>query len=136
MQSNPHLTFPGTCEEAFKFYAEVTGGTIDVLMPHAGTPDEAHMSKDWASKIIHGRLSIGGSLIMGADAPPERYSTPQGFTLSLRTDTPEEAERVFAALSQGGAVQMPMEPTFFAHRFGIVTDRYATPWMVLCEIKM
>jgi PhnB protein len=136
MKTNPHLTFPGTCAEAFQFYAEVTGGKVDVLMTYGGTPAEAQTPDNWKDKVIHGRLTIGDTLIMGADATPERYSKPQGFTLTLRTDTPAEAERAFAALSEKGAVGMPIGETFFALRFGVVTDRFATPWMVICERPM
>ncbi len=92
------------------------------------------MAKDmpgWENKVIHGRVNIGGTIVMGADAPPGRYSKPQGATLTVSTDNSADAERAFKALSEKGAVSMPMTETFFAHRFGMVTDQFGIPWMVI-----
>ena len=71
------------------------------------------------------------TVVMGSDAPPGRYQTPDGFSVSLTVDTPADAERIFKALSEKGTVQMPLAESFFAKRFGMVTDRFGTPWMVL-----
>ena len=130
MQINAHLNFNGTCEEAFKFYAQCFGGKIVTMMRYAGTPMAARMPADWQGKVIHAHMTIGDWVIMGADAPPDRYSKPQGFTMNVGPKTAEEAERVFAALSDHGSVQMPLQKTFWAERFGMVTDRFGIPWMV------
>ena len=84
-------------------------------------------------QIIHARLEFGNQAIMGCDAPGERFDTPQGFNVLLTVEEPEEAERVFEALAREGSIGMPFAPTFWAHRFGMCTDRFGIPWMVNCE---
>ncbi len=131
MQMNPYLTFNGQCETAFKFYERVLGGKIEVMIPHAGTPVETHVPPEWRQKIMHARLSVNGQRLMGTDDP--RYQAPKGFSVSLDVKDPAEAERVFQALSEKGKVNMPMQQTFWAQRFGMVTDQFGVPWMVNCE---
>jgi PhnB protein len=133
MQLNPYLTFDGQCEAAFKFYQKVLGGNIEAMMSHEGTPAAEHVPSEWRSKIMHARLVIGGNVLMGSDAPPDRREPMKGFTVTLGIDDPAEAERVFHALAEGGTVSMPIQKTFWAQRFGMCTDRYGTPWMVNCE---
>jgi len=133
MSLNPYLTFNGNCEAAFKFYERVLGGKIEAMMPHAGTPAEGHVPPEWNSKIMHARLNIDGDLLMGSDAPPQHQEPMKGFSVSLQVKEPKEAERVFKALSEGGAVKMPLEETFWAARFGMLVDRFGTPWMVNCD---
>ena len=134
MQANIYLMFKGNCEEAFNYYAKVTGGTVEMMMRHKGSPAEAHTPPEWLDKIMHARLKIGDTVIMASDAPPGRQSKETGgFRVSLGVDTPAEAERIFNALADGGATGMAMAETFFAVRFGMVTDRFGTPWMVICE---
>ena len=134
MKISAHLHFKGNCREAFAFYQSIIGGEITMMMPHAGTPAEGAFGPEWADKIIHAELQIGNDTLMGADAPPQyQEGEPAGFSVSLLTDTPEEADRIFAGLSEGGTVTMPIEETFWAHRFGMVTDQFGMPWMVNCE---
>jgi len=133
MRLNPYLLFNGQCEAAFKFYAECLGGTIDAMMTHAGTPAEQHVPPEWRDKILHARMSIGDQVLMASDAPPGRYQKPQGFSVSLQIKDPKEAERIFRALEKDGTVQMPFQQTFWAVRFGMLTDRFGTPWMINCE---
>ena len=133
MHANTYLRFAGDCEEAFKYYARVCGGAVETMSTYSDTPAAAQMPPDWLGKIIHATLRLGDTIIMGADAPPSFYSKPQGFALTLSVDSPAEAERIFAAFSEGGASSMPMAPTFFAERFGMVVDRFGTPWIVICE---
>lgn len=130
---NPYLHFNGQCEEAFNFYAKVLGGKIVAMMPYKGTPAEEQTPAERLNKIIHARLMVGDKLLMGSDAPPERFDQPKGFSVTVGVDTSAEAERIFSAFGDGGTVHMPMAETFFAERFGMVTDRFGTPWMVLCE---
>lgn len=133
MQLNPYLTFNGQCEAAFKFYERCLGGKIEAMMPHAGTPAEEHVPVEWRDKIMHARLAVGDGVLMGSDAPPERYEKPRGFSVSLQIKDPAQAERAFHALAEGGAVQMPIQATFWAARFGMLVDRFGTPWMINCD---
>ena len=137
MQAVTYLFFPnGDCEEAFERYREVLGGTITARIRARGTPAEPYMPPDWADKLLHACLDLGGTLLMGSDSPPPHAETPQGFAVQVAADTPEEAERLFAALGEGGAVRMPMAETFWARRFGQLVDRFGTPWMINCPLPM
>ncbi|HEY1503898.1 MAG TPA: VOC family protein [Stellaceae bacterium] len=133
MQTSPYLLFTGECESAFKFYETHLGGKILVMMKHAGTPAEGQVPVEWNDKIMHGRIQLGDTVVMASDAPPGRQQKAQGFRLSLSFDKSAEAERAFNALADGGSVEMPFAKTFFAERFGMVTDRFGTPWMINCE---
>ena len=136
MKMNPYLVFDGSCEEAFKTYAKVLGGEIVAMMPAEGTPAAEAWPNDWRNKIIHARLVVDGVALMGSDCPPERFEKMQGFSVTLNIKEPAEAERVFNALAEGGTVRMPLEETFWATKFGMLTDRFGTPWMSNCEKKM
>lgn len=133
MQINPYLNFNGQCELAFKYYAQALGGTIEASMTYEGTPGEQQVPENWRKKIIHARMKIGDAILMASDAPPDRYSKPNGFSLSLGVKTAAEAEKAFYALAEKGTVTMPLAETFFAPRFGMVTDQFGIPWMVICE---
>jgi PhnB protein len=133
MQLNTYLTFNGQCEAAFKFYAMVLGGKIEAMMPHEGSPMAEHVPPEWRTKIMHARLSVGDTILMGSDATPDHYEPMKGFSVSLGIDNPGEAERVFHALAESGSVQMPIQETFWAARFGMLVDRFGTPWMINCE---
>jgi PhnB protein len=133
MRLNPYLTFNGQCETAFKFYAENLGGKIEMMMTHEGTPAAEQVPAQWLKKIMHARMTIGEQVLMGSDAPPDRYQAAKGFSISLTVDTPAKAERIFKALASSGTVQMPLEMTFWAARFGMLVDRFGIPWMVNCE---
>jgi PhnB protein len=133
MQLNSYLTFNGDCKTAFEFYEKTFGGKLEAMMTHAGTPAESQMPPGWRDKILHARLMVGNSALMGSDAPPDRYQRPQGFYVNIGTTDPEEAERVFQALAADGKVSMPLQQTFWARRFGMLTDRFGVPWMVNCE---
>ncbi|MCB1502090.1 MAG: VOC family protein [Bauldia sp.] len=128
-----YLFFPGTCAEACRFYEKALGARIVAMMPHAGTPAEPHVPAEWRDKIMHARLAVGDAEIMASDSPPDHQKTPQGFAVSLHVESEAEAERVFKALAEGGTVTMAMAPTFWAKRFGMLTDRFGIPWMVNCD---
>ena len=104
MQLNPYLTFDGQCEAAFRFYEQALGGKIAAMMTYADTPAAEHTPPEARGKIIHARLVVGDTVLMGSDAPAERYEKMQGFSVTLNIDEPAEAERVFNALSAGGTV--------------------------------
>jgi|ERR1017187_486069 PhnB protein len=134
MQLNAYLYFNGQCEEAFKFYEQLLGGKIEAMFPHAGTPAEQYVPPEWRDKIMHARLTVGGSVLMGSDAPPGHYhEASKGFSVNIGLQEPEEAERIFHALAENGKVNMPIEKTFWAERFGMLVDRFGIPWMINCE---
>ncbi len=136
MNLSPYLFFNGDCEAAFKFYEKVLGGKIDAMFTHEGTPAAKDVPPEWQKKILHARLLLRDWAVMASDAPPGRYSKPQGFSVSLEIETPEESERVFHALSEKGSVVMPIQETFWAKRFGMLTDRFGIPWMINCSKPM
>jgi PhnB protein len=132
MQINTYLNFNGTCEEAFTFYAQALGGTIEAMIPHAGTPAAEHVPADWRDKIMHAKLIVGDAVLMGSDAPPDGHSAVGGFAVALHAEDPAEAERIFAALAENATVTRPIQETFWSVRFGMLTDRFGIPWMVNC----
>jgi PhnB protein len=133
MQLNPYLYFNGQCEAAFKFYERCLGGKIEAMMTHAGTPMEKQTPAEWRDKIMHARMTVGDGVLMASDAPPEHYKEPNGFSVSIQIKDPAEAERTFHALAENGKVQMPIQETFWAARFGMLTDQFGIPWMINCE---
>jgi PhnB protein len=133
MQLNTHLNFDGQCRAAFEFYAKCLGGKVTLMMTYGDSPMAAHVPAGDHGKIVHASLGIGDQRLTGADLPQGRYEKPQGFEVLLSPEDPEEAERVFVALADGGAVQMPLQETFWSLRFGMLTDRFGTPWMVNCN---
>jgi PhnB protein len=132
MQLNPTLTFNGQCEKAFKFYQQCLGGNIQTMMTWGDSPMADHVPSEWRDRIIHTTLIVGETTLMGGDAPPDRYEEPRGFSVTININDPVEAERIFHALSEDGAVTMPLQETFWAARFGMVVDRFGIPWMVNC----
>jgi PhnB protein len=133
MQITPYLNFNGNCKEAFEFYERTLKGKIQTMMPHAGSPAESHTAPEWRDKILHASLTIGNAVLMASDIPPEGYKQPEGFAVSLNFSDIAEAERIFRELSLGARITMPLQPTFWAARFGMLTDRYGIPWMINCE---
>jgi PhnB protein len=133
MQVNPYLTFRGQCETAFKFYERVLGGKIEAMMTYGGSPMADKTPPDWQKKIMHARLTIGSEILMGSDAPPDRYEPMKGISVTLGIEKPADAERIFHALAENGTVQMPIQETFWAARFGMLVDQFGTPWMINCE---
>lgn len=137
MQLNPYLLFDGNCEAAFDFYATTLGAKVETLMRYDAAPAqpgaECGPPAGFKDKVMHGRIVIGGAVVMASDCPPGRYDKPQGTSMTLSVDKPAEAERIFHALAEGGTVTMPIGKTFFAERFGMLTDQFGIPWMVSCE---
>ena len=129
MRINPYLNFNGNCAEAMRFYAEVLGGKDLRVMTFRDSPMAERMAANEKDMAIHARFTVGDSTIMGSDAPGGRYNRPQGYAVSIGVDTPEDAERIFKALSEGGNIGMPIAETFWAKRFGMLVDRFSIPWM-------
>jgi len=132
---NTYLFFNGRCEEAIKFYGTTIGAQTLMLMRYKDAPAEAKPQQCGATidenKVMHARLSIGGSTIMLSDGPCS--GNFDGFSLSLTAASPAEAERLFADLSAGGRADMPLAKTFFSPAFGMLTDRFGVKWMVIVE---
>ena len=132
MRLNTYLNFDGHCRTAFEFYAQCLNGQIEMMMTHANTP-QANCPAEYGERIMHARLNAGGMVLMGSDSMPGQHTPAQGFHVSVNVDTTEEAERIFHALSQNGSVKMPIQPTFWSPRFGMLVDQFGTPWMVNCD---
>jgi len=131
MNVDPYLHFNGNCEEAFRLYEKALGGKIEMMLTYdQAPPGDNPTPKGWEKKIMHVRLSVGDQIIMASDAPPGHYKPMQGFSVSLAPDSKAKAEKMFNALAEGGTVMMPFQKTFWAEGFGMVTDRFGTPWMV------
>ncbi len=133
MELNPYLYFNGNCEVAFKFYEQHLGGKIEAVYTYAGSPMENQLPPEWRDKVMHVRMKVGTTVLMGSDAPEGRYRTPQGFSVSLNLKDAAEADRLFEALSKNGTVSMPIQKTFWATRFAMFTDQFGIPWMINCE---
>ena len=134
MKINAYLSFDGQCEAAFQFYEKVLGGKIEGLFRYAGTPIESQVPPEWGQKIMHIHLVAGDSELMGADSPPGQGGGPaKRFCMSIGLKDQDQAKRLFSALSDGGSVQMPLQPTFWAAQFGMLVDRFGIPWMINCE---
>jgi PhnB protein len=133
MEVSPYLTFNGTCEEALKFYEQTLGAQIETVFKNEGSPAAEHMPPDWGDKVLHARFKIGDTAVMASDAPPDHYSKPNGFSLSISLSDTAEGEKIFNRLAEGGSVRMPFAPTFWAKGFGMCVDRFGIPWMVNCE---
>ena len=128
MRLDVYVNYRGTCEEAFRFYEEHLGGRITGIVRHDGQQNP-NIPPDWKNKVLHARMEISGTVIMGADIP---QSEPmRSAYLTLTVDSEQEAERVYALLTSGGEVFMKMEKTPFANRFAMLRDRFGASWMLL-----
>jgi PhnB protein len=131
MKLDFYINFKGNCKEAFRFYEKHLGGKITMMSTFRQMPDAANIPEERKDDILHARIEVGGAVLMGADiahAEPMRSAY-----LTLRVDNTEEAEKLYALLSDGGEIFMKMEQTFFALRFAMLRDRFSTSWMLLCE---
>jgi PhnB protein len=130
MEIAPYLIFNGNCAEAFPFYERVLGGRIVMMQTHGESPMKDQVGADWHDKVLHARMEAGNFVLMGSDAPPsEAAVSPRDMHVSVSTGA-ADAERLFNALAAGGRVTMPFEKTFWSPGFGMVVDRFGTPWMV------
>src|SRR5579872_4123426 len=131
MKLNTYVNFAGKCAEAFRYYEKHLGAKIGMLMTHAEAPGPNGVPPEWKGAVLHARITIAGTELMGADIPAAQPM--RSAYLSLRVETDAEAERAYAALSDGGELLMPLQETFFATRFGQCRDRYGVNWMILNE---
>jgi PhnB protein len=133
MQIQPYLFFDGRCEEAVEFYRKVLGAEVMMLMRFKDSPEPPQPGMvrpgSW-DKVMHTSFRIGETTVLASDGQCSGRPSFQGFSLSLTVHSDSEAERLFAALADGGQVQMPLTKTFFSSRFGMVADRFGVSWMV------
>jgi PhnB protein len=130
MKLYTQLNFGGNCEEAFRFYEKHLGGKITMMMNQSQAPG----APAGASKaIIHARMDIGETVLIGNDVPPSHFKKMRSAYLYLSVDSTKEAERVHKLLSEGGEIFMPLEETFYATRFSMLRDRFGVSWTVLHE---
>ena len=134
MKISSYLNFDGTCEAAFKFYEATLGGKISAMMPFGSTPACDHVPESHRDKIMHARITVGDQELMGSDCiPAHPYEGIKGCSVSLQLNDVGESKRIFKALSENGIIEMPLQETFWAARFGMVKDQFGVPWMVNCE---
>jgi PhnB protein len=130
MQVQPYLFFNGRCEEALGFYREALGAEVTALMRFRDNPEPSHNPPGAEDKVMHAAFRLGEATVMASDGMCSGQPEFRGVSLSLTVGEDAAAERVFGALAGGGQVQMPLGPTFFSPRFGMVVDRFGVTWMV------
>ncbi|MFN8575148.1 MAG: VOC family protein [Gemmatimonadaceae bacterium] len=130
MQLYTQLNFGGNCEQAFRYYEKHLGGRITMMMTQSQAPGAPIGA---GSAIIHARMDLGRTVLIGNDVPESVFQRIRSVYLYLGVDSPEEAERVHAVLSDGGEVHMPMTETFYATRFSQVRDRFGVAWSIIHE---
>ena len=133
MKLYTQLNFGGNCEEAFRYYERHLGGRITTLMRVRDLPEGGEAPAGSQDAVIHVSMDVAGVELIGNDVPPDRFQPIRSSYLYLAVDSSEAAESVFAALSEGGRVTMPLEETFFATRFGQLRDRFGVLWTILHE---
>jgi PhnB protein len=136
MQVEPYLFFDGRCEEAIEFYRTVLDAEVTALMRFKDSPEPPQpgmVPSGCEDKVMHASFRIGETTIMASDGDCHGRPSFQGFSLSIAAPSDAEAERLFAALGDGGQVQMPMIKTFFSSRFGMVADRFGVSWMIIVK---
>jgi len=132
MKLTPHLSFNGQCQEAMDFYQRCFGAKIQSMLTYGNAPMFDRVPPERRGKILHATLAIGQSILYAADTPPEQYQPPRGFHVTIGVQDAAEAERIFRELSEGGTVQMALQKTFWAIRFGVLVDRFGISWEVNC----
>jgi PhnB protein len=133
----PYLSFNGNCAEAMSFYERALGGTLELLLRNADLPMAAQTPQEHADRIMHARLALpGGGALYAGDCPPQmKYPGIHGVGLTLNFETVAQATAAFNALAEGGTVSVTLQPTFWAKIWGMLTDRFGTPWIVNGELQ-
>lgn len=131
MQVQPYLFFDGRCEEAIKHYRRVLGAEVVMLSRFKENPEPQYNPPGSDEKVMHAAFRVGDTTVMASDGTCQGAPKFQGVSLSLTVKDAAEAERLFAALGDGGQVQMPLTKTFFSERFGMVADKFGVSWMVV-----
>lgn len=129
----PYMTFNGNCAEALEFYAEVFGGEAQIVQKVAQSPMAEQFDDSQQGFVMHGQVQLGDRVIMGSDSLMGDYTPPSGFHIRMTYADHDRAKRVFDRLAKKGATRMEFATTHFSPGFGLCTDRYGVPWMVMCE---
>jgi PhnB protein len=132
MKLDVYVNYAGNCREAFRFYEQHLGGRVTLMMTHGEGPQAARLPAEQQNAILHARMELGGTVVMGADVP--KSEPMRSAYLTLTADSAQEAERLYALLADGGQIFMKMAKTFFANRFAMLRDRFGTSWMLLHEV--
>jgi PhnB protein len=131
MHAVPYLFFEGRCEEALAFYGRALGAETRALMRYSDSPTPAQVPPGNDEKVLHAECKVGETVIFCSDGMCSNETAFGGFGLALAAKDAAEAQRLFAGLSDGGEVRMPLSPTFFSPAFGMVADRFGVMWMVM-----
>ena len=134
MKLYTYLNYGGNCRQAFEFYVQHLGAKLTELTTYAELPGGGeNVPPEWKKAVVHARIAIGETMLLGADIQPDRFKPMRSAYLTLIVDSINEAERLYTLLGEGGEIFMKMEETFFAHRFAMLRDRFGTSWMLLNE---
>jgi len=140
MKIQPYLFFDGRCEEAIEFYRTTIGAEVEMLMHFKDSPEGTQPCADGTvpppDKVMHASLRVGETSILASDGESKGNPKFEGFSLTLECDDEEEAEKKFAALSEGGQVMMPLTQTFFSPKFGMTSDKFGINWMILVAVPV
>lgn len=131
MRLNTYINFAGACAEAFRFYETHLGAHIEMMMTHEQAPQQSRVPANLRDAILHGRITVGGTELFAADIPDAQPMRSAYLSLGVESDA--EADRIYAALADGGQVFMAMQETFFATRFAQLRDRFGINWMIIHE---
>ena len=131
MLVQPYLFFDGRCDEALEFYKKAIGAKVGMLMRWKDSPDPSMCTPSNADKVMHSTLQIGDTMVLASDGRCTGHPNFQGFALTISVNSEAEADKMFAALADGGQVTMPMSKTFFSPRFGMLADKFGVAWMIL-----
>src|SRR5215217_5616177 len=130
MPIQPYLFFDGRADEAIEFYRRAVGAEVQMLMRFKDSPEPTMSAPGSENKVMHAQIRIGDSVVLASDGDCQGKAKFEGFALSLTVASEADADRAFAALSEGGQVRMPLTKTFFSQRFGMLADRFGVAWMV------
>ena len=131
MQIQPYLFFDGRCDDALEFYKKAVGAEVDMLMRFKDAPDQSMISPGSKDKVMHAQFEVGDTKVLVSDGRNTGAPKFDGFALAISANSEAEADRMFAALAEGGQVTMPLAKTFFSPRFGMLADKFGVHWMIL-----
>ena len=130
MRISPHICFDGQCRAAFKNYQRILGGRIVTMLTYGDSPMAPTIDHRWHSQIVHATLDLKGVEVTGTDILPPNFQKPQGFFVTVTYDNTDEARRVFSMLADGGNIQLDFQGTFWSPGFGVLIDKFGTPWEI------
>jgi PhnB protein len=133
MKLHTFLNYGGNCQQAFRFYEQHLGGKITMMMTHGEQPGASQLPPERRNAVLHARINVAGTEIMGSDVPAERFQPMRSVYLSLTVGSVDEADRIYSLLADGGEIFMPMQTNSLNIRFGMLRDRFGTSWMILHE---